>query len=80
MIRRSVPATTTTETTRTLYLAKDESESERSGKSSTHTPKVTLLAAIARHRFDDSGQCVFDGKIDFSPFIEMVAAKRNSRN
>ncbi len=68
------------ETTRKLYLAKDESELERSGKSATHTRKVMFLAAIARPLFDKNGECVFDWKIGFSPFIEMVAAKRNSRN
>ena len=66
--------------TRTFYLGKDESEPERSGKSSRYTPKVMFLAAIARPRFNDNSACVFDGKISFWPFSKVVAAKRNSRN
>ena len=66
--------------TRTFYLGKDELEPECSGKSSRYTPKVMFLAAIARPRLDDDGECVFVGKIGFCPFIEMVAAQRNSMN
>ena len=63
-----------------IYLGKNDPEPGRSGKSSKYTPKVMFLSAIARLRFDDHSQCVFDGNIGFWPFIEMVEAKRNSRN
>ncbi len=39
-----------------------------------------FLAAIARTRFDDDGQCVFDRNIGFWPYIEMFTANENSRN
>ncbi len=68
------------ETTRTFYLGNDEPEPEHSGKSSRCTPKVMFLAAIARPLYDKQGYCVFDGNIGFWSFVEMVAAKRNSKN
>ncbi len=68
------------ETTRTFYLENDESEPERAGKLSRITPKMMFMAAIAGPRYDEQGYCVFDGMIGFWPFMEMVAAKRNSKN
>ncbi|KAL6594954.1 hypothetical protein ACP70R_048057 [Stipagrostis hirtigluma subsp. patula] len=34
--------------------------------------KVMFLAAIARPRYDASGNCIFDGKIGVWPFVEKV--------
>ena len=40
-----------------------------------------FLCAVARPRFyPETGECVFDGKIGIWPFIERVAARRNSAN
>ncbi len=68
------------ETIRTFYLGKDEQATERSGKSSRFTPKVMFLAAIARPLYDEEDHCVFEGKAGSWPFVEIVAATRNSRN
>ncbi len=67
-------------TSRTFYLEKDGPKPESSGKSSRYTPELIFLAAIASPRLDDNGECVFDAKIGFWIFIEMVATKRNFRN
>ena len=68
------------ETTRTFYLGNDEPDTDRSGKSSPFTPNVMFLAALVRTLHDEQGNFIFDGKIGFWPFIEMVAVKRKSRN
>jgi hypothetical protein len=39
-----------------------------------------FLAAVARLRFDDQGNCTFDGKLGIWPFVEKVRAKRASAN
>jgi transposase len=44
-----------------------------------HIDKVMFLCATARPRFDDNGQCTFDGKIGIWPIVEQVPARRASR-
>ncbi len=39
-----------------------------------------FLVAIARPRFDEDGDVLFDRKIGLCPFIEWVAAKTSSKN
>jgi hypothetical protein len=39
-----------------------------------------FLCALARPRFDDNGNCTFDGKIGMWPFVEKVEAQRRSDN
>ncbi|KAF0768545.1 hypothetical protein AaE_002772 [Aphanomyces astaci] len=39
-----------------------------------------FLAAVARPRYDHTRKTFFDGKIGVWPFVEVVAAKRTSRN
>jgi hypothetical protein len=39
-----------------------------------------FLCALARPRFDDNGNCTFDGKIGMWPFVEEVEAQRRSEN
>jgi hypothetical protein len=46
----------------------------------SHIPKVMFLAATARPRFDDSGRCLFDGKIGIWPIVTRTPALRNSVN
>lgn len=58
----------------TVYLAKGEKPPERSAKSARFLPKVMFLSAVARPRFDDDGECTFDGKIGIWPFVELVPA------
>ena len=43
--------------------------------------KVMFLAAVVRPRYDENGECIFDGKIGMWPFVEQrVAARRTSAN
>ena len=42
--------------------------------------KVMFLAVVARPRFDEQGNCTFDGNIGTWPFIEKVAAQHDSTN
>lgn len=46
----------------------------------SHMPKVMFVAACARPRFDESGNCTFDGKIGLWPLTELVPAKRSTKN
>ncbi|XP_057550474.1 uncharacterized protein LOC130828524 [Amaranthus tricolor] len=39
-----------------------------------------FLGDVARPRWNRFGQCTFDGKIGIFPFINMVAAQRDSKN
>ena len=46
----------------------------------SHIPKCMFLAALGRPRFDDLGNCTFDGKIGIWRCSEPVEAKQNSKN
>ena len=63
-----------------VYLAKNEPKPYRSGKSSKFIPKVMFMGCVARPRWSDRGQCIFDGKIEIFPFMEIVLAQRSSKN
>ena len=39
-----------------------------------------FLAATARPRYDDDGNCIFDGKIGIWPIVKRTPALRNSAN
>ncbi|XP_022042021.1 uncharacterized protein LOC110944677 [Helianthus annuus] len=61
------------------YLVPDEDEPYRTCKSKKFITKVMFLAAVARPRYDSSGNEVFSGKIGIFPFTTLEPAKR-SRN
>jgi hypothetical protein len=64
-----------------MLLLPDEEPPHRTCKSKRFISKVMFLSAIARPRFHpETGECIFDGKIGVWPFIERVAARRNSAN
>ena len=63
-----------------MYLAVGEDPPERHTKSKRFILKVMFLAAVARPRFDNNGNCIFDGKIGLWPFVEEVVAQRTSVN
>ncbi|XP_057517823.1 uncharacterized protein LOC130798740 [Amaranthus tricolor] len=69
-----------TKKTQRVYLAHKENIPYRAGKSSKFIPKAMFLGAVARPRWNQYGQCTFDGKIGIFPFISRVAAQRNSIN
>ncbi|KAL7598103.1 hypothetical protein Lser_V15G26393 [Lactuca serriola] len=62
------------------YLVPGEDEPLRTCKSKKFITKVMFLAAVARPRFDSSGNEVFSGKIGIYPFTTLEPAKRSSKN
>ena len=69
-----------TNKTQRAYLAHKEKIPYRASKSSKFIPKAMFLGAVARPRWNRYGQCTFDGKIGIFPFINRVAAMRDSKN
>lgn len=69
-----------TEKTYRLYLAKGEKAPKRRVKNKGKLIKVMFLTAVARPRFDNNGECTFDGKIGMWPFVREKVAQRNSVN
>jgi hypothetical protein len=67
-----------------VYLTADEKENNQVPVCKvihkSHVPKVMFLAATARPRFNDDGECVFDGKIGIWPIVTRERAIRNSVN
>nr|XP_043630523.1 uncharacterized protein LOC122601854 [Erigeron canadensis] len=59
------------------YLVPNEIEPLRTCKSKKFITKVMFLAAVARPRFDASGNEVFSGKIGIFPFTTLEPAKRS---
>jgi hypothetical protein len=63
-----------------LYIAIDEEAPNRFIQNKGHITKVMFLCAIARPRYNDNGECLFDGKIGMWPIVEYRAAQRRSDN
>jgi hypothetical protein len=64
-----------------LYIATDELAPARFIQNKDHITKVMFLCAIARPRYDqETGECLFDGKIGMWPIVEYNAARRSSVN
>ncbi len=68
------------EATSRCYMAKDEASPHREGKSKRFIQKVMFLAAVARPRYDEEGDLIFHGKLGIWPFIQLIPAKRSSKN
>ncbi|XP_071687835.1 uncharacterized protein [Rutidosis leptorrhynchoides] len=62
------------------YLVPGENEPLRACKSKKFITKVIFLAAVARPRYDTSGNEVFSGKIGIFPLTPLEPAKRSSKN
>lgn len=62
------------------YLARGEKGKYRAASSSARIPKAMFIAVVAKLRFNDNKECIFDGEIGVFPFIEKVATKRSSKN
>ncbi|XP_026378713.1 uncharacterized protein LOC113273165 [Papaver somniferum] len=69
-----------TKATENYYLHPEETEPYRTCQSKRYIKKVMFLAAVARPRFDEFGNEVFNGKIGIFPFVIKKAAKRTSKN
>ena len=63
-----------------LYVAFGEELPNRFVQNKNHMIKVMFLCAVARPRFDENGNCFFDGKIGMWPFVEYTRAQRTSEN
>lgn len=66
------------------YVTQDEKENNempiRRVAHKSHIPKIMFLAATARPRYDNNGNCTFDGKIGIWPIVKRKRAIRNSVN
>lgn len=62
------------------YLVPSEIEPYRYVQSKRFIGRVMFVCAVARPRYDYRKRRMFDGKIGIWPFVEKVAAKRNSKN
>nr|XP_017227512.1 PREDICTED: uncharacterized protein LOC108203252 [Daucus carota subsp. sativus] len=62
------------------YLLPSEPEPHRISKSKRFITKVMFISAVARPRFDNDGNCIFDGKIGIFPFTKEEVAVRTSKN
>lgn len=62
------------------YLSNEEEEPYRSCQSKHYIDKIMFLCAVRRPRFDEDGNCTFDGKIGMFPFVTEKPAKRGSHN
>ncbi|KAK9697432.1 hypothetical protein RND81_08G037200 [Saponaria officinalis] len=62
------------------YLLPNEPKQHRTCQSKRFITKVMFMAAIARPRYNEDGDVLFDGKIDIFPFIYEVEAMRSSKN
>ncbi|XP_057532935.1 uncharacterized protein LOC130810827 [Amaranthus tricolor] len=69
-----------TKKTQRVYLSHKEKIPYRAAKSSKFIPKAMFLGVVARPRWNRYGQCIFYGKIGIFPFINRVAAHRDSKN
>ncbi|KAI3511819.1 hypothetical protein L1887_18977 [Cichorium endivia] len=65
---------------RRYYLLPGEDEPLRTCQSKKFITKVMFLAAVARPRFNASGDEIFSGKIGIYPFTRLEPAKRSSKN
>lgn len=69
-----------TQIKQSYYMAPDEILPNRNVKSKRFITKVMFLSAVARPRYDHRTKTHFNGKIGIWPFVQDVAAQRNSRN
>jgi hypothetical protein len=69
-----------TKNTQRYYTAPGELQPIRTCKNKNYIPRIMILTAVARPRFDSNENCTFDGKIGCFPFVTYVAAKRSSAN
>ncbi len=57
---------------KTYYLHPLEPEPYKTVQNKNAIEQVMFLSAVARPRFDDEGNCTFDGKIGIWPFVRKV--------
>lgn len=58
---------------KTYYLLAQEEDPHRTVHNKNYIGKVMFLVAVAKPRYDNEGNCTFDGKIGIWPFIRKVS-------
>jgi len=61
-----------TKKNKTFYMLPSEDDPIRTVQNKNSIDKVMFLAAIARPRYDEEGNCYFDGKLGIWPFVRQV--------
>ena len=56
----------------TFYLLEEEDDPHRTVKNKNLLGKVMFLSAVARPRYDEEGNCIFEGKIGVWHFVRKV--------
>jgi hypothetical protein len=69
-----------TNKTARYYSVPGKEQPECTCKSTTHIPRLMILCAVARPRYDSQSNCTFDGKIGCFPLITYEVVKRPSVN
>ncbi|WVZ96972.1 hypothetical protein U9M48_042547 [Paspalum notatum var. saurae] len=69
-----------TRKTERYYTAPGEVEPTRTIRNKNYIPKIQILTAVGRPRFDSEGRCIFDAKIGCWAFFTYEPAKRSSVN
>jgi hypothetical protein len=57
----------------TCYLLPEKEDPYRTVHNKNSIVKVIFLTSVAKPRYDNEGNCTFDGKIVIWPFIRKVA-------
>ena len=63
-----------------LYITLGEDIVTSFRQNKDHIMKVMFLCAVARPRYNHTGECFFYGKIGLFPFVQRLPAQRTSRN
>lgn len=63
---------------KTFYLVFNEDEPVRCVQNKNAIDKVMFLSALAKPRYDEEGNCYFDGKIGIRPFVRKVKSQLDS--
>ena len=61
-----------TKKARNFYLLPEEEDPYRTIQNKNSIDKVMFLAAVALPRYDNEGNCIFDGKIGVWAFVKKV--------
>ncbi|XP_074301124.1 uncharacterized protein LOC141632478 [Silene latifolia] len=66
------------------YLSQTEPDQEEepfiSVQSKSYIGKIMFMCAVARPKFSNNNECVFNGNIGIWPFVSLEPAQRNSKN
>ena len=61
-----------TKKNKTFYMLPSEDDLVRTVQNKNSIDKVMFLSAVARPRYDEEGNCYFDGKLGIWPFVRQA--------